>query len=98
MRCGFCGTEVNDGYTVCPSCHAEYEKQANWFAGFILFVVIALAMYPVMSAARTYMFGPADPFSVLPVGMVTFLGTVILYVALARFLPGRWRWVRRQRV
>ncbi len=26
MKCGFCGTEVNEGYSVCSHCGAEYRS------------------------------------------------------------------------
>lgn len=29
MKCGHCGTEVNDGFTVCTGCGARYKSSAK---------------------------------------------------------------------
>lgn len=51
MQCGFCGTKVPNGYTVCSGCGAEYVKdrvlqKAAQVAGlfvWIIFLVIAIS-------------------------------------------------------
>jgi len=47
VKCGFCGTDVPDGYTVCTGCHAKYRVSGiygipavlSMFLGFMIFVM-----------------------------------------------------------
>ncbi|NAW91733.1 MULTISPECIES: hypothetical protein [unclassified Vibrio] len=42
MNCGFCGTQVNNGFTVCSACGANYRVDLSEMLGGVISIVIGL--------------------------------------------------------
>lgn len=56
MQCGHCGTEVNDGFTTCPSCGATYRMDHEAIKrglGISLGAVIAYFLLPEIFSVST---------------------------------------------
>ena len=71
MKCGFCGTHVEDGYTVCTGCHAKYKVISLY--GFIAVIPMLLGfMICVLSFAFFSEGGFRYGMPVLITGIVLF--------------------------
>lgn len=89
MRCGFCGTDVDvdGGYTVCPSCGAEYKR--TWgmipaLAGFGIFLFIPyLVMMDALDVVRSFS-------SQLMIYMIFFIPLVIYGFQRVKRAPMGW--------
>lgn len=46
MKCGHCGSEVNDGFKVCSGCGAHYRSNFKVFFGGIFLVFIGFSVVP----------------------------------------------------
>jgi hypothetical protein len=87
--CGFCGSPVKRGFTVCPACGAVWEKVETGLGGFLFEIV----RVPIGIGFTGGLLGFIVPHSNAALGVAVVsavLGAVLWSGAT------RWRWVRRQ--
>lgn len=53
MKCGHCGTTINDGYSTCPACGAVYRKRPSLFAETIRFMGGAFGLFGLVEIVST---------------------------------------------
>ena len=91
MVCGFCGTEINAGFSTCSRCGAELRKGVGCLGQVLGFLAIILVLLGIISMALGL--GEDDKSHV---GLV--FGLVLWAVAIGMMWLGRkfgsYKWVR----
>ncbi len=98
MVCGFCGTNINPGFSTCPSCGATRTRVMGVFArlicalvSIVITIVLALTIlgFALLAASR----GVGAGLGVLSVG-VPVMGACVFVVWLMK-KTGSYQWIRR---
>lgn len=85
MRCGHCGSEVNDGFTTCPSCGATYRMDHD---------AIKRGLGLIVGAVVAYFFLP-EIFSASTTIALMVSGFMVALAALSFLQASKKRWWRR---
>lgn len=93
MKCGYCGSPVNDGLAPCPACGAVYQRRPQIIVRMLQYFGVAC----LVLGAFEY-FGNFDlPIGDMSIPLVIWLGLGIGCFILYRFLVSRtaYRWYRK---